>query len=290
MTPQVGGARGRQPAHPGPGQRRQHLGRQPGQRHHQRRSTAPPARSAATIPLGAGTMPYGITFDPDGVTGYVTLQATGQLVRLDPASRTLLGVVQLEGQVRGVAVDASGRRVLVTRFISPDSGGEVFELRGASCAGCGPSPWPSIRAPTPSRPGAACPTTSARSPSARTASAPSSPRRRTTSSAAWPATASGSPSSPRCARSSRRSICASSAKICRRAATSTTRTWRRRWRSPATATTRRWPPRAATRWRSWTPTPGLWWAASPARASRPRAWPSAPTTGRSSCTTSCRAR
>jgi YVTN family beta-propeller protein len=87
-----------------------------------------------TIPLGPGTMPYGVVFDPDGATAYVTLQATGQLVRLDPISRTVLGHVQLEGQVRGVAVDGQSRRVLVTRFISPEREGQVFAVRAGDCA------------------------------------------------------------------------------------------------------------------------------------------------------------
>ena len=84
---------------------------------------------AATVALRPGSMPYGVVFAPDGQTGYVTLQATGQLLRLDPATRTVMGTIDLEGQVRGVAVSADSRRVLVTRFISPASGGQVFEVR-----------------------------------------------------------------------------------------------------------------------------------------------------------------
>jgi YVTN family beta-propeller protein len=87
-------------------------------------------RLAATLPVGAGTMPYGVAFAPDGQAAYVSLQATGQLLKLDPTSRSITDRFALHGQVRGIAVDADSRRVLVTRFISSEeSGAQVFEVQ-----------------------------------------------------------------------------------------------------------------------------------------------------------------
>ena len=88
-----------------------------------------------TINLPPASMPYGIAFAPDGSAAYVTLQATGQLQRIDPATRALVHSLALgpdaDGTVprpRGLAIDADGRRVLVSRFVSTDRGGAVYDV------------------------------------------------------------------------------------------------------------------------------------------------------------------
>ena len=87
------------------------------------------------IELPYASMPYGIAFAPDGSAAYVTLQALGQLLRIDPASRTIVQTLALGPdasgivpKLRGIAVDADSRRILVTRFVSPDQGGEIYDV------------------------------------------------------------------------------------------------------------------------------------------------------------------
>ena len=90
-----------------------------------------------TIGLPYASMPYGITFAPDGGAAYVTLQALGRLVRVDPATRAVVDGVELgpdrNGIVprpRGIAIDGESDRVLVTRFLSPPAGaGAVYDVR-----------------------------------------------------------------------------------------------------------------------------------------------------------------
>ena len=91
----------------------------------------------ATIDLPYGSRPYGIVFDPDGTRGYATLEATGQLLALDPRPRTVVGTLDLGPDdaglvpaVRGLAVAPDGDRVLVTRFRSPAGVAEVHEVHG----------------------------------------------------------------------------------------------------------------------------------------------------------------
>ena len=214
-APQVGGARGRQPAHPGPGQRRQRVGRQPGQRHRQRdrwrhrhgqRDHSPGRRHHA-------------------LRHHLRSRRRHRLRH--PAGHRAAGAAG-PGQPHAAGGDpargpgARGRR---RRQRAPGAG-DPFHLagqrrRGVQAARARAAPGGDHHPGHRSRPrhrgdaGAGYPTTSARSPSARTAIAPLSLRRRTTSSAAWRATASGPPSIRWCARWSRRSICASCAKICR---------------------------------------------------------------------------
>ena len=89
----------------------------------------------ATIDLPYASMPYGIAFAPDGTAAYVTLQAVGRLLRIDPATRTIVhslavgpdsgGIVP---KLRGIAITSDSRRILTTRFDSSGQGGEIYDL------------------------------------------------------------------------------------------------------------------------------------------------------------------
>ena len=88
-----------------------------------------------TIDLPYASMPYGIAFAPDGSAAYITLQALGQLLRIDPVSRTIVHSLAMgpdpSGMVptlRGIAITSDSRRILVTRFVSPGNGGEIYDL------------------------------------------------------------------------------------------------------------------------------------------------------------------
>lgn len=93
----------------------------------------------ATHSLPHGSRPYGLVFSPDGNHAYLALQAAGKIVRIDPATGTINATISLlpsaDGRAanpRALALDASGTRLFVTRFISPDSGGLVHEIDTAT--------------------------------------------------------------------------------------------------------------------------------------------------------------
>ena len=88
-----------------------------------------------TIGLPYASMPYGIAFAPDGSAAYVTLQALGRLLRIDPTTRTVVHSLALGPdasgivpKVRGIAIDSDSGRILVARFVSPDEGGEIYDV------------------------------------------------------------------------------------------------------------------------------------------------------------------
>ncbi len=93
-----------------------------------------------TIELPYASMPYGVAFAPDGGAAYVTLQALGRLLRIDPATREVVHSLELAPGAdvvpgpRGIAVDSGSGRVLVTRFVSPDRGGEVYDVDATGSA------------------------------------------------------------------------------------------------------------------------------------------------------------
>src|SRR5690606_120358 len=62
-----------------------------------------------------------------GEKAYVTLQATGEIAEIDLASRAVRRA-PVGPWVNGVAVDAAGERLFVTRLISNAEEGQVFEV------------------------------------------------------------------------------------------------------------------------------------------------------------------
>lgn len=84
-----------------------------------------------TIELPRASKAFGIVMNPLGGRAYVSLQGTGQLVELDLAERSVLRTVDVGPWATGVAVDAAGARIFVTRFISSAESGEVTEIDAA---------------------------------------------------------------------------------------------------------------------------------------------------------------
>lgn len=94
-----------------------------------------------TINLPYGSRPFGLAFAPDGGAAYVTLEALGRLLEINPSSQTVVDSVDLgpDGsgivpKVRGVAVSADANRVLVTRFVSAAGGGTIYDINAANLA------------------------------------------------------------------------------------------------------------------------------------------------------------
>lgn len=81
----------------------------------------------ATIALPRGSQPYGIAFDPTRGTAWVTLYATGTLVEIDPTTRRVVRQLRLGPSPAAIAI-SSRSTIYVTRFISPDTHGLVWQV------------------------------------------------------------------------------------------------------------------------------------------------------------------
>ncbi|MEM1247498.1 MAG: Ig-like domain-containing protein [Acidobacteriota bacterium] len=84
------------------------------------------------LQLGYGSGPQGLLFSPNGQTAYVALESRGEVLRLDRSSRTETGRTFLGPTPRALAITGDGSRLLVTRFLSPEFRGEVWELNASS--------------------------------------------------------------------------------------------------------------------------------------------------------------
>jgi large repetitive protein len=78
-----------------------------------------------TLSLPRGSAPFGLAFAPNGAAAYVTLEATGQLLKLDPVNGAQLGAAAIGADPRHLSISAASNRVLVSRFISPPLPGEA---------------------------------------------------------------------------------------------------------------------------------------------------------------------
>lgn len=81
-----------------------------------------------TIALPYASRPFGLAFSPDGAAAYVTLQATGRLLKINPVTRSIVGDLAVGPSPKGLAISGNSERILVTRFISPSDHGEVVEI------------------------------------------------------------------------------------------------------------------------------------------------------------------
>ena len=72
-----------------------------------------------TVRLPAATQPFGIVIAPTDGSAWVTLQATGELVRVDATCKILTDRIAVGADARHLSMPATGDRVLVSRFISP---------------------------------------------------------------------------------------------------------------------------------------------------------------------------
>ena len=82
------------------------------------------------IALPPASQPYGIAFAESGVA-YVSLHATGELVEIDSTKRSVSRTLALGPTPAALAVSHTGR-VFVSRFISPENEGHVWEVDASS--------------------------------------------------------------------------------------------------------------------------------------------------------------
>lgn len=84
--------------------------------------------------LPYASQPVAIAMSPAGDAAYITLMATGKLLKLDPVTGIQLGQLEVGPRPRGIAVSHDGRDVYVTRFISGDAGGELVHVDATTLA------------------------------------------------------------------------------------------------------------------------------------------------------------
>ncbi len=89
-----------------------------------------PANGAVqtTITLDYGAAPVGIAPSPDGSTMYASLQGAGEFIRCNVASRSQTGAVATGPSPRAMAITHDGTRALVTRFVSGEHEGSVYDI------------------------------------------------------------------------------------------------------------------------------------------------------------------
>ncbi|MGB1260124.1 MAG: PKD domain-containing protein, partial [Akkermansiaceae bacterium] len=81
-----------------------------------------------TITLPYGSAPVALCATPDAQTMLCSLSGSGRLVKYDASTRGEVGNIALGPTARAIAVTADGQRALVTRFISPENHGEVWDI------------------------------------------------------------------------------------------------------------------------------------------------------------------
>lgn len=80
------------------------------------------------IALPKGSHPYGIVFTPDGSRGFVSAFGSGKIIELAPSTNTIKASLNIGATPRALAITSDGAKLLVTRFISEDAAGEVWEV------------------------------------------------------------------------------------------------------------------------------------------------------------------
>ncbi|MGY3792864.1 PKD domain-containing protein [Aquimarina sp. 433] len=80
------------------------------------------------IALDRGSRPYGIVFTPDGTRGFVSAFGSGELIEVSAVTNTLVSSIAIGNTPRALAITGDSEKLLVTRFISPDQEGQIWEV------------------------------------------------------------------------------------------------------------------------------------------------------------------
>lgn len=94
----------------------------------------PSGELRGTVTLPRASRPFGVAINAQGNRAYVTLEATGEIMAIDREKQSVLQRVKTVPTPRGIAISGDGTRVLVTRFISDSTRGEVAEHDGETLA------------------------------------------------------------------------------------------------------------------------------------------------------------
>ena len=82
--------------------------------------------------LPYASQPVGVVVSPTGDAAYISLMAYGKVIKLDPRTGEITGDAEVGPKPRGLAVSHDGKDLYVTRFISPNDGGEVLKIDTAT--------------------------------------------------------------------------------------------------------------------------------------------------------------
>jgi YVTN family beta-propeller protein len=77
-----------------------------------------------TVAMPRASQPHGIVFDPAGTAAFVTCEATGAVLKLNPSTGAVLGTVNIGANPRHLSVNQNGQSLYVSRFITPPVPGE----------------------------------------------------------------------------------------------------------------------------------------------------------------------
>jgi YVTN family beta-propeller protein len=79
---------------------------------------------SSTVSLPRGSRPFGLVFDPVSGSGWIALEGTGRVLRLNPSNGAQTASIDVGGPVRHLSISADGARLYATRFITPRVPGE----------------------------------------------------------------------------------------------------------------------------------------------------------------------
>jgi len=88
----------------------------------------PDGRRAGVLDMGYGSAPFGVAFNAPDNRILVSLYGSGEVALLSTTSLQTLARLNVGPTPRAIALSQNGNRALVTRFISPDEQGEVYDL------------------------------------------------------------------------------------------------------------------------------------------------------------------
>ncbi len=88
----------------------------------------PDGSLVSKVALKRGSRPYGVVFTPNGARGFVSLYGSGDVVEVSPGTRTILSTLKVGPTPRALAVTSDGAKLYVTRFVSPNAEGQVWEI------------------------------------------------------------------------------------------------------------------------------------------------------------------
>lgn len=88
-----------------------------------------------TVTLPRAAKPHGLAFAPDGSAAYLVLEATGQLLKLNPTTGAQIAALNVGMNARHLAIDANSSRILISRFITPALPGESTATIDTTTAG-----------------------------------------------------------------------------------------------------------------------------------------------------------
>ncbi len=80
------------------------------------------------VDTGYGSSPFGIVMHPSKNEAYVSLYGSGEVVRINTQTRQENGRIPLAPTARALALSNDGNTLLVTRFISGENWGEVWQV------------------------------------------------------------------------------------------------------------------------------------------------------------------